>query len=98
MGVDGCNALLVRALARMEADHPAVKKVCRINGDNIQLDGVAASIEAYGVAAVTAAVEALVATLLDALGRLIGEDMAIRIIDPGHDPSPATADGAQTRD
>jgi len=84
MGEDGYNALVVRALARTEADHPALKKVVRLN-DGVHLDGIKASVEAHGAAAVTAAIEALLAALVDVLGRLMGEDMAVQIIDP--DPS-----------
>jgi hypothetical protein len=83
MGEDGRNALLVRALARTEADHPALKNVVGLDEGGIQLDGVVASVEAHGVAAVTAAIEALVAALIDLLARLIGEDMAIQLIDDG---------------
>jgi len=94
MGEDGCNALLTRALARTEADHPALTNLRRFNDGTIHLDGVVASVESHGVAAVTAAIEALLAALVDVLGRLIGEDMAIRIID--HDaPRSRTADGAR---
>lgn len=94
LGEDGCNALLARALARTEADHPALKNIRRLNEGSIHLDGVVAGIEAHGAAAVTAAIEALLATLVDVLGRLIGEDMAIRIID--HDaPRSRTGDGAR---
>jgi uncharacterized iron-regulated protein len=89
MGDAGCNALLARALARTEADHPALKDIRRLDEDNIHLDGVLASIEAHGVAAVTAAIEALLAALVGILGRLIGEDMAIRLID--HDASRSRA-------
>lgn len=96
LGEDGRNALLVRALARTEADHPALKSICRLDEGGIQLDGVVASVEAHGVAAVTAAIEALLAALIDVLGRLIGEDMAIRLID--HDaPRSRTGAGAQAQ-
>lgn len=81
MGEDGCNALLVRALARTEANHPALKDVCRLNDGSVHLTGVVASVEAHGVEAVTAAIEALLAAVVDILGRLIGEDMAIRLLD-----------------
>ena len=90
MGNDGCNALLVRALARTEANHPALKNICRLNGGDIPLDGVLASVEAHGVAAVTSAVEALLAALVEILGRLIGEDMAIRLIDHDAARSPSS--------
>jgi hypothetical protein len=93
MGVDGGNALLVRALARTEADHPALKNITRVNENSIHLDGVVASVELHGVPAVTKAIEALLAALIDGLGRLIGEDMAIRLIDPGA-PLSRSGDGA----
>jgi hypothetical protein len=81
MGDDGCHALLLRALARAEVNHPALADLCRVNGGGIHLDGVLANVEAHGVPAVTAATEALLAALVEILGRLIGEDMAIRLID-----------------
>jgi hypothetical protein len=54
----------------------------RIEGDRIALDGVSASVEAYGSAAVAAALEALFAAVAEILIQLIGEEMAIRLIDP----------------
>jgi hypothetical protein len=83
MGEAGADALLARALARTEAHHPALKNIRRLTDGGFQLDGVIASIEAHGVATVTAAIEALLATLVDILGRLIGDDMALRLINDG---------------
>ena len=83
MGDDGCTALLARALARTEAKHPALTSIRRISRGNIALDGVASGVETHGAAAVTAAVEALLAALMDVLGNLIGDDMAIRLIELG---------------
>lgn len=94
IGEDGCNALLARALARTEADHPALKNIRRPNEGGIHLDGVVASVEAHGVAEVSAAIEALLAALADVLVRLIGEDMVIRLIDPDA-PRSRTGGGAQ---
>jgi hypothetical protein len=81
LGEDGCNALLLSALARTEPEHPALTVIRRFDGDSFHLDGVVASVEAHGVAAVTAAIEALLASVVEILGRLIGEDMAIRLIE-----------------
>src|SRR5918992_2575207 len=81
IGDDGRDALLTRALARTESDHPALKDFRKLNHGAIQLDGVVASVEAHGVVPVTAAIEAMLAALLDVLGRLIGEDMAMRLLD-----------------
>ena len=81
VGDDGRDALLGRAFARTESDHPALKDIRKLNHGAVQLDNVVASVEAHGVAPVTAAVEALLAALVDILGRLIGEDMAMRLLD-----------------
>jgi hypothetical protein len=81
LGDDGCNALLSRALARTEAHHPALKLIRRQDERGIHLDGVVAAAETAGSAQATAAVEALLGALMDVLGKLIGEDMAIRIMD-----------------
>jgi hypothetical protein len=94
LGEAGWAALLARAFARTEADHPALKNVRRQNEDDIDLDGVVIGVEVHGVASVTAAFEALLAALIEILGRLIGEDMAIRLID--HDaPAPQAGGEAQ---
>jgi hypothetical protein len=82
MGDDGCAALLGRALALAEARHGVLASVRHVNGRGISLDGLSAAIEAHGVVTVAAAIEAMLAALLDVLGRLIGEDMAVRLMDP----------------
>jgi hypothetical protein len=81
MGASGCEALLTRALARAERAHPALRDLYREKTGDIQVDDVLAIIEAHSVDAVTAAIEALIAALIDILSRLIGEDMATRLID-----------------
>ena len=82
MGTDGSDALLARALARTASKHPAIASVRQINGNGVQLDGVAAAVEKHGLAEVTTAVEALFEAVVDVLARLIGEDMVVRLIDP----------------
>ena len=91
VGDDGCSALLARALARTESDHPALTDIRKLNNGIVHLDGVVESVEAHGVAPVTAAIEALFATLVDVLGRLIGEDMAMKLLD--HDLAAPSPDG-----
>ena len=81
LGEDGWTALLARALARTEADHPALKNIRPLIEGGLDLDAVIAGIETHGLANVTAAIEALLAALIDILGRLIGEDMAIALIE-----------------
>lgn len=81
LGPDGCSALLARALAECESLHPVLKHMRGPDGREIQLDGVSAGIERYGVDAAEAGVEAMLSSLAGTLGRLIGEDMALRLID-----------------
>jgi len=95
MGDDGCTALLARALARTEAAHPALMSIRRISRGTISLDRVVDGVEAHGVAAVTAGIEALLIALIEILGRLIGEDMAIRILELG-EPRPARSNPASS--
>lgn len=82
MGDDGCTALLARALARTESVHPSLTSIRRITNGDIVLDNVAAGVESHGVLAVTSALEALFTALADILARLIGEDMALRVMLP----------------
>ena len=79
LGADGCNALLVRALTRIEAQHPLIKDLRRNSDGGISFDVLVTSVDVHGVAAVSAAIEALLAALIDILVRLIGEDMTVRL-------------------
>lgn len=79
-GADGCNALFARALARAEAQHPTLSELRRADHDTIHLEGVAGTAALHGVGPVSAAIEALLAALIDILSRLIGEDMATQLI------------------
>jgi hypothetical protein len=81
MGDDGCDALVARARARVERSHPALEDLCRRRAGDLQVEDVLATIDAYDVDAITAAVEVFLAALIEILSRLIGEDMAIRLID-----------------
>ena len=87
VGDDGRDALLARALARTESDHPALKDVRGVDHGAVHLNNV--------VASVTLAIEALLAALLDVLGRLIGEDMAMRLLDLDL-PGPSRDGGTRT--
>ena len=87
MGPAGSSALLARAFARTEGAHPVLKELHRGNGDYTRVDGIAESVNAHGIGEVTAAVEAFLAAVIDILTRLIGEDMATRLIS-GEDNRP----------
>jgi hypothetical protein len=88
VGDDGYNALIWRALRRVESDHPALNDIRRTTDSGIFLDGVAASIDRHGQQAVTEALESLIAALVDLLSSLIGADMVMNLMDsppPTHD-------------
>ncbi len=89
LGDDGRNALMERAFARTEAQHPVLSEIGRIGKTGLNVDDVVAGLEAHGVPAVTAAVETLLSTLADILGGLIGADMVMNLID--HDGQPSKA-------
>jgi hypothetical protein len=93
MGDAGCAALLARALMRTEGAHPVLKELHGRGDEGIRLDGIAACADVHGIDTVRAAIEALIAALVDILTRLIGDDMAIRLLD--HDgPQPRGRGGA----
>jgi hypothetical protein len=81
LGVDGCAALLARALAECEKQHPALKSMRGPDEREIQLQGVPAATAVHGLRTVEAAIEALQMSLAGILARLIGEDMAMRLMD-----------------
>jgi hypothetical protein len=81
MGEDACGVLFGKALARTEQDHPALQDMPRLSEGSMRLNDVAATVETHGIVAVTAAIESLLAALIDVLSLIIGGDKAIRIID-----------------
>jgi hypothetical protein len=89
MGVDGCSVLLDRAIARTEGRHPVWREIRRRDRDGVHLDGIATSVDLHGIAAVSAAVSALLAALFEVLARLIGEDLALRLMELEAPPTDA---------
>lgn len=79
LGEDGYRALVGRAVARTQSDQP-VWTTIRSAGLGIDLDVVVA-VERHGPAAVSAALESLVAALFDTLSDLIGAEMARNLLD-----------------
>jgi hypothetical protein len=81
IGDDGCNALLSRAFAGTEAAHPLAAKLRDSTAFITSRERLSAAVVAHGGTAVEAAVEHLLAGLIAILARLIGDEMAIRVID-----------------
>ena len=81
VGVDGCHALFTRALSHARIEHPALTPIQLNAGSELYIDGLAATIIACGDAGTADALESMLVRLLELLERLIGEDMAAKLID-----------------
>jgi hypothetical protein len=81
VGPDGCHALFTRALVQARIDHPALGQIQLHARSDPYVDGVAETIMAYGDPATAAGLEAMLVHLIELLGRLIGDDMATKLIE-----------------
>jgi hypothetical protein len=80
-GPFGFHALFSRALAEARSQHPALESVRIHSATEPSLDGLAESVERYGADAVTEGIIAMLMAFIDLLSRLIGEDMALKLLD-----------------
>jgi len=81
VGLDGCHALFTRALAEARTESAALDEIQLRPRAEPYIDGVAKSITSRGDAATADALEAMLVHLVELLGRLIGDDMATKLID-----------------
>lgn len=81
VGVDGCHALFTRALAQARTEYPALAEIQLHVRSEPYIDGLAATIMAHGDAATVVALESMLVRLVELLGRLIGDDMATKLIE-----------------
>lgn len=82
VGRDGCHALFVRALAQTRLDNATLDGVQLRPLSEPYLDGVADAIMSGGDTAVAEALESMLVHIVELLGRLIGDDMAVKLIEP----------------
>lgn len=80
LGPTGSHTLLTRAVAEAREEHPVLREI-RVGHEESVLHGLTGVVEAHGAAAVTAALEAVLVTLLSLLGRLVGDDVAARLVE-----------------
>jgi hypothetical protein len=81
VGSDGSHALFSRALAEARTDHPSLMQIeLRVRSEPY-VDGVTETIMAHGEAATRAGLESMLVRLIALLGRLIGDEMAMRLIE-----------------
>ena len=94
IGDDGYTALLARAIAQTQTDHPALSDIRRDGSLVFPMDGLTAEDGIHDILLVSAAFESLLASIIDVLGGLIGADMVLNLLDPdGVSPaSPASED------
>jgi hypothetical protein len=72
VGAMGYRTLLDRALALLRPEHPVLSSLACFGGDQ-RVSSTAAEVSAGMVA--------VVATLIESLGRIIGEEMAVRLVE-----------------
>jgi hypothetical protein len=78
IGNDGYRALLDRALGSVRPEHPALDDVPSLRGD---APTTTATVRAHDATKVPAGMVALVAVVIELLGRIIGEEMAVRFVE-----------------
>jgi hypothetical protein len=98
VGRDGCHALFTRALAEGRTEYPALGQIQLRSRSELYIDGVAETIMAHGDPATAEALESMLVRLVELLGRLIGDDMAVKLIERSlavSERGDATSDGRQ---
>lgn len=78
VGAMGYRALIDRALLLARAEHPALSSLSCHGGDE---PVTPAGVRAHSAAEVATGMVALVAALVELLGRIIGEEMAVRLVE-----------------
>ena len=81
LGTPGSRALLTRAMAQAQAQHPLLAALVIGHQSEAVLEGVPALVQSHGASAVAEGLEAVLETLLGLLGRLIGDDMVTRLVE-----------------
>ena len=81
VGLDGCYALFSRSLSQARSDFPALAQIEIRARVQPHIDGVGETIMAQGDAATAEALEFMLERLIELLGRLIGDDMAKKLIE-----------------
>jgi hypothetical protein len=93
VGTEGYRALLHRALLLARAEHPALGSLSFHGGDQPL---TTAAVRAHSAAEVTAGIVVLVATLIDLLSRIVGEEMAVELVNQAVAASPRRASNTWT--
>lgn len=84
-GAFGYHALLVRALAHARREHPALAAVTAGEPHAPALGGLDDAARAHGTEATAAGARAVLTAVLAVLGRVIGDDMILYLVEPRMD-------------
>lgn len=95
IGLPGYLTLMDRALRATITDHPALRNLSFDGGDE---KATMLAVSQYGAAEVEAATVELVATVIELLGRLIGDEMALRLVEHWGDRARADVVGTDTEE
>jgi hypothetical protein len=90
IGADGYLSLLDRALALARPAHPALEGLPCLGENGTAL---ADAVRTHGAEAVADGMEALVASLIELLGRIVGTEMAVRLVEQVGVPGPRSLMG-----
>lgn len=82
IGVEGYQVLLERARREVLPDHPVLANVSAVSGDAV---GTVSAVRDHGPEAVSEGMVALVACVIELLGRIIGVEMAFRLVEHSGD-------------
>lgn len=93
VGADGYRVTLDRALVLAQAEHPALGYLSCLGGDE---PVTTAAVRAHGSGKVAAGLVALVAAFIELLGLIIGEEMAVRLVEQIGIPSPGGIVSSET--
>jgi hypothetical protein len=81
VGPDGCHALFTRALAEARKEYEQLSQIQLRAGSEPYIGGVAETVAAYGDTATAKGLESMLVHLVELLGRLIGDDIATKLIE-----------------
>ena len=85
VGAHGYRVVLDRALGLTRPEHPALRELSCLGDD---LPATTGAVQEHGAGEMAAAMVALIATMIDVLGRAVGEEMAVRLVEQTGTPSP----------
>ena len=93
IGTEGYRTLHDRALRMARSEHPALDGLSCLGGDHA---AIAATVRANGAAQMADGMVAWVAAMMDVLGRIIGEETAVRLVEETAVPSPRGVESTES--